>query len=159
MIVSIIRRNCVQCFKVPINVWAFFVVCFLHSVQSFYLAIWGTQSCQVVRLLNFLRLFRDLSRSRRDSAGVVVVVAGVVSDLHKPNQMFAPHWVVIFMGRDTHLAKYDNYFHFLRTKINQSNYLDSGRFFYSSKRPGDHAPFLETPGNSGRLGRSGYNDR
>ena len=43
--------------------------------------------------------------------------------------------------------------------IDQSNYLNSGRFFfYNSGRPGDHAPFLETPGNSGRLGRSAVVD-
>ena len=27
-------------------------------------------------------------------------------------------------------------------------------FLYNSGRPGDHAPFMETPGNAGRLGRS-----
>ena len=39
-------------------------------------------------------------------------------------------------------------------KILQSNSLNSGSFLYNSGRPGDHAPFLDTPGNSGRLGRS-----
>ena len=38
-------------------------------------------------------------------------------------------------------------------------YLNSGSFLYNSGRPGDHAPFLETPGNSGRLGRSALDMR
>ena len=38
--------------------------------------------------------------------------------------------------------------------ILQSNSLNSGRFLYNSGRPADHAPFLETPGNSRRLARS-----
>ena len=38
----------------------------------------------------------------------------------------------------------------------QSNSLNSARFFYISGGPGDHPPFLETHGNSGRLGRSAY---
>ena len=36
----------------------------------------------------------------------------------------------------------------------QSNSLNYGRFLDISGRPGDHPPFLETHGNSGRLGRS-----
>ena len=45
-------------------------------------------------------------------------------------------------------------FAFLAQKNLQSNSLNSGTFLYNSGRAGDHAPFLETPGNSGRLGRS-----
>ena len=62
----------------------------------------------------------------------------------------------MFMGRDTHFAKYYKHFDFLR-KDNRSIKSPQFReiFFYNSGRPGDHAPFLETPGNSGRLGRSG----
>ena len=40
---------------------------------------------------------------------------------------------------------------FLRKIEDQSN---SARFWTISVRPGDHAPFLETRGNSVRLGRS-----
>ena len=66
-----------------------------------------------------------ISRSRRDSVGggeVVAeffrvlaehirwggggVVAGIFSDLHKRNQMFTTHSVVLFTGRDTRFAKY-----------------------------------------------------
>ena len=36
----------------------------------------------------------------------------------------------------------------------QSNSLNSVRFCNISVRPGDHVPFLETHGNSVRLGRS-----
>ena len=68
---------------------------------------------------------------------------------------------MIFVGRDTHFA-----FCLDTTKIRiscakkmlQSNSLNSGSFLYNSGRPGDHAQFLETPGNSGRLGRSGYGE-
>ena len=35
-----------------------------------------------------------------------------------------------------------------------SNSLNSGSFLHDSGRPGGRARFLETPGNSGRLGRS-----
>ena len=38
--------------------------------------------------------------------------------------------------------------------FSKAKYLDSGSFLYDSGRPGGHARFLETPGNSGRLGRS-----
>ena len=38
----------------------------------------------------------------------------------------------------------------------QSNSLNSGRFLDISGGPGEHPPFLETHGNSGRLGRSAY---
>ena len=38
----------------------------------------------------------------------------------------------------------------------QSNSLNSGKCFYISGGPGDHPPFMETHGNSGRLGRSAY---
>ena len=39
------------------------------------------------------------------------------------------------------------------------DYLDSGTFFAVSGRPGDHPPFLETPGNSGTLARSVFRSR
>ena len=38
----------------------------------------------------------------------------------------------------------------------QSNSLNSGTFLDISGGPGDHPPFMETHGNSGRLGRSAY---
>ena len=38
----------------------------------------------------------------------------------------------------------------------QSNSLNSGTFLDISGAPGDHPPFMETHGNSGRLGRSAY---
>ena len=38
----------------------------------------------------------------------------------------------------------------------QSNYLNSGTFFYVSGAPGCRPPFMDTNGNSGRLGRSAY---
>ena len=56
--------------------------------------------------------------------------------------------------RDRDLGKYDKKKDFLRRKINQSKYLHSGRFLYISGRLGGHPPFLDTPGNSGRLGMS-----
>ena len=40
--------------------------------------------------------------------------------------------------------------------VDQSNSLNNGNFFDISGRPGDHPPFLEAHGNSGRLGRSAY---
>ena len=43
---------------------------------------------------------------------------------------------------------------FYRKLYDQSNSLNSVRFCNISVRPGDHAPFLETHGNSVRLGRS-----
>ena len=42
-----------------------------------------------------------------------------------------------------------------KIKINQSNSLHSMTFRNIAVRPGDHARFLTTPGNSVRLGRSG----
>ena len=46
--------------------------------------------------------------------------------------------------------------HVLLLKIEgQSNSLNSVRFCNISLKPGDHARFLETHGNSMRLGRSG----
>ena len=84
------------------------------------------------------------------------VVAEFFRDLQLRNQMFTPH-SVIFVGRDTHLNT---------TKIRIScaennltikfpqNSLNSVSFFNISVRPGDHAPFLETHGNSVRLGTS-----
>ena len=38
----------------------------------------------------------------------------------------------------------------------QSNYLDSVTVFDISGGPGDHPPFMQTHGNSGRLRRSAY---
>ena len=38
----------------------------------------------------------------------------------------------------------------------QSNSLNSGTFFDISGTPADHPPFMETHGNSGRLGRPAY---
>ena len=61
---------------------------------------------------------------------------------------------MIFVGETHILLKYDKNSHFLRKIFFQSNSLNSGSFLYNSGRPGDHAPFLETRGNSGRLGRS-----
>ena len=109
-----------------------------------------------------------ISRSRRDSVGGVVaeffrvlreptrflVGGGGSSRNFQQNQMFTPHSVVIFMGRDTHFAKYDKRLDFLRKNNRSIKLPQSGRFFYNSGRPGDQAPFVETPGNSGRLGRS-----
>ena len=40
--------------------------------------------------------------------------------------------------------------------VDQSNSLNNGTFLDISGRPGDHPPFLEAHGNSGRLGRSAY---
>ena len=43
---------------------------------------------------------------------------------------------------------------FCRKITDQPDSLDSVSFCNNSVRPGDHAPFLETNGNSVRLGRS-----
>ena len=109
-----------------------------------------------------------ISRSRRDSVGggssrifpcspgadQIFGGGGGRSRNFQRNQMFTPYSVVIFIGRDTHFAKYDKRLDFLR-KNNRSIKLPQFReVFYNSGRPGDQAPFLETPGNSGRLGRS-----
>ena len=66
---------------------------------------------------------------------------------------------VISVGRDTHFCLNTTTIRIYCAKnILQSNSLNSGSFLYNSGRPGDHAPFLETPGNSGRLGRSDSGD-
>ena len=101
-----------------------------------------------------------ISRSRRDSVGgggssrIVPCspgadhirwggVARIFSDLHKRNHiLWSYSWVETLILQNT---------------TNIWIYLNSGRFVYNSGRPGDHAPFLETPGNSGRLGRFAYN--
>ena len=52
------------------------------------------------------------------------------------------------------MLKYGKKTHFFRNFFFLAKYLDSGSFLCDSRRPGGHARFLETPANSGRLGRS-----
>ena len=86
----------------------------------------SVQSCQVeLSLLNFLSLFRDLQKPTRFGGG-----GGSRIFPCSPEADQVP------------------------PVIDQSNPLNSGTFVYNSVIPGDHAPFLETHGNSGRLGRS-----
>ena len=52
-------------------------------------------------------------------------------------------------------GEYQNFFP-VPAGTDQSNSLNYGTFLDISGRPGDHPPFLESHGNSGRLGRSAY---
>ena len=116
--------------------------------------------------------FRDLQEPTRFSGEGVV--AEFFSDLREPTWFngggvwqdfsvisscginFLPN-IKLYSWVETHiLLKYDKNLHFLRKKNIKSDSLNSGSFLCNSGRPGDHARFLETPGNSGTLGRSAY---
>ena len=86
----------------------------------------SVQSCQVeLSLLNVLSLFRDLQKPTRFGGGGGSIICPCSPEADQVPPV-----------------------------IDQSNSLNSGTFVYNSVIPGDHAPFLETHGNSGRLGRS-----
>ena len=81
------------------------------------------------------------------------VVAGIFRYLQLRNQMFTPHsWV------ETHIFfTYTPKIRISCWKIKyHSNWPNSVRFCNISVRPGDQEWFLETHGNSVRLGRSGF---
>ena len=82
--------------------------------------------------------FSVVSRSRPDSMGGGEVVAEIFRDLHKRTT---------FAG--------ENFFRSLQVKITQIP-SSPGDFCYISGPPADHPPFLDTHGNSGRLGKSAY---
>ena len=104
----------------------------------------STQSCQV-ELVEFIESFPRSPSPTADAIqwGGGGVVAEFFRILQQPTRFSAG-------------GKYDKNSHFLRTNNLPikfpSNSLNSVRLFYISVRPGDHAPFLETHGNSVRLG-------
>ena len=127
-----------------------------------------------LRLFNFLSLFRDLQKPTRFSGGEGVV-AFFLKFFQEPtrfsggggggsSRIFSAiscceilflHDFKWYSWVETHICLNTTKIRISSAKINcHSNSLNSGSFLYNSGRPGGHAPFLETTGNSGRLGRS-----